>query len=77
MRKAQKELARVPPEEQHRLITAIRDLAINQRPLGYKKLSGQEAYRIREGDYRAIYQIDDTAKAITVVHVGNRKDVYC
>ena len=47
------------------------------RPPGCKKLKGDEkTWRIRSGRYRILYQIDDSAKVVTVVGVGHRKDVY-
>jgi mRNA interferase RelE/StbE len=55
---------------------AIFDLSDNPRPFGYKKLKGEDAYRIRVGDYRVIYEIDDGKIIITVVSVGHRKDIY-
>jgi mRNA interferase RelE/StbE len=76
LRKAQKELAALPPEPFQRLKVAISNLATNPRPVGCAKLKGQQAYRIRDGDYRAIYLINDPAKTVTVLHVGHRKDVY-
>jgi mRNA interferase RelE/StbE len=54
----------------------IADLASNPRPYGYKKLKGEDAYRVRVGDYRVIYEIDDDIILVTVVSVGHRKDVY-
>ena len=51
-------------------------LESNPRPQGCKKLSGREEYRVRAGDYRVLYVIDNAAGAIEVVAVGNRKDVY-
>ena len=55
---------------------AIADLADNPRPYGYKKLKGEDAYRIRVGDYRVIYEINDDKIIVTVVMVGHRKDIY-
>jgi mRNA interferase RelE/StbE len=55
---------------------AIADLTDNPRPYGYKKLKGEDAYRIRVGDYRIIYEIDDGKIIVTVVSVGHRKDIY-
>ena len=55
---------------------AIAELADNPRPHGYKKLKGEDAYRIRVGDYRIIYEIEDNIILVTVVSVGHRKDVY-
>ena len=48
----------------------------NPRPMGVKKLSGQDAYRIRVGDYRILYEIDDTAKTVLVFAVRHRREVY-
>lgn len=56
--------------------TAIASLAENPRPYGCKKLKGEEAYRIRVGNYRIIYEIDDDVILVTVVSVGHRKEVY-
>lgn len=56
--------------------TAIASLADNPRPYGYKKLKGEDAYRIRVGEYRIIYEIDDDIIVVTVVSVGHRKEVY-
>ena len=55
---------------------AIAGLAFNPRPQGYKKLKGEDAYRIRVGDYRIIYEIEDDKIIVTVVSVGHRKDIY-
>jgi len=55
---------------------AIRDLANTPRPAGCKKLSGRSGWRIRVGNYRVIYEIDDNTQTITVMHVGHRRDVY-
>ncbi len=54
----------------------IAKLAYNPRPRGYKKLKGEDAYRIRVGDYRVIYEIEDKKVIVTVVSVGHRKNIY-
>ncbi len=76
LRRAQKELAALPKTDYERMRDAIMALAENPRPAGCKKLTGREGWRIRSGDYRAIYEIDDAQKRITVLHIGNRRDVY-
>jgi mRNA interferase RelE/StbE len=76
LRRAQKELAALPKTDYERMREAIAALAENQRPTGCKKLTGREGWRIRSGDYRAIYEIDDAQKRVTVLHIGNRRDVY-
>ena len=73
---AQKALARIPFPFQDRIIRAIRSLANVPRPHGVKKLSNREAWRIRVGDYRIIYEIHDDRLVILVVVVGHRGDVY-
>lgn len=64
-------------QEQQRLKTKIDKLAINPRPTGVVKLSGEEnLYRIRVGNYRAIYSIKDNQLLILVIKIGHRRDVY-
>ena len=55
---------------------AIRSFEDNPRPPGAKKLSAQERYRIRQGDYRIVYSIQDRVCTVWVVKVGHRRDVY-
>ena len=76
LRRAQKELAQTSPETYKRIVDAIRDLQENPRPPGCLKLSGREGWRFRVGDFRVIYEIDDQAHAVTILHVGHRRDVY-
>ena len=75
-RLAQKQLDKLPDILAFRLIEAIYELAINPRPVGYKKLKGRDGYRIRIGDYRIIYEIFDKELLIAVVSLGHRKDIY-
>ena len=76
LRKAQKELADLPMEAYERVRGAIYDLGEDPRPQGCRKLTGRDGWRIRVGDYRLIYEIDDNRQAIIVLHVGHRRDVY-
>ena len=73
---AQKALAKIAPLFQDRMIDAIRRLANIPRPVGVKKLAGREAWRIRIGDYRAIYEIHDNRLVIMVIVIGHRREVY-
>ena len=73
---AQKALAKIVPPFQDRMIDAIRRLANIPRPVGVKKLAGREAWRIRIGDYRAIYEIHDNRLVIMVIVIGHRREVY-
>jgi mRNA interferase RelE/StbE len=76
LRRAQGELRKLPGESYERVKEAIRKLSEEPRPGGCKKLAGRDGWRIRVGDYRVIYEIDDKARIITVLHVGHRRDVY-
>jgi len=76
LRRAQKELAGLPPRDYERACDAIRALADEPRPHGCSKLIGREGWRIRTGDYRVVYEIDDEEQSVTIVHVGHRRDVY-
>jgi mRNA interferase RelE/StbE len=76
LRRAQRELEDLPPDVYRRIAVALRDLANNPRPPGCQKLSGRDAWRIRVGDYRVLYEIDDPARTVLVVHIGHRRDVY-
>jgi len=59
-----------------RIMQRLMALADDPRPMGCEKLSGQERYRIRQGDYRVIYEIQDASLIVLVVKVANRRDVY-
>ena len=76
LRRAQKELAQLPKHEYERIKEAIKNLSQEPRPAGCKKLSGREGWRIRAGDYRVIYEIDDSQQSLTIQHIGHRRDVY-
>lgn len=73
---AAKELDMVPKKDRQRLALRITELAANPRPDGCQKLSGEDDYRIRQGDYRVIYSIDDRAKTVRILKIAHRKDVY-
>ena len=76
LRRAQSELASLPLTAYERLKSAVSALAENPRLQGCLKLAGREGWRIRVGDYRVIYEIDDAAQTVTVLHIGHRRDVY-
>jgi mRNA interferase RelE/StbE len=76
-RSAVKEIEAIPQKkERKRIIRRIGQLAIDPRPPGSKKLSGNDRYRIRQGSYRIVYGIEDNELIVVVVRVGHRKDVY-
>jgi mRNA interferase RelE/StbE len=75
---AERDLKRLPAPIFHRVIAAIRALAQSPRPLGCRKLqgSGHDDYRIRVGDYRVLYEIDDTARLVRIMRVRHRREAY-
>ncbi len=75
-RSAVKELEAVPAKDRRRITTKIQALAGNPRPAGCEKLSGHDKYRIRQGNYRILYTIEDDVLVVTVIRIGDRRDVY-
>ena len=73
---AAKELEQLPDKPRRQLAKKIDALADQPRPPGCEKLSGQDLYRIRQGDYRVVYSIEDEVLTIHVVRVGHRREVY-
>ncbi len=71
-----KDLDSIQKNDLQRIMERIGALAENPRPVGCEKLSGQEKYRIRQGNYRIIYSIQDTQLTVWVVKVGHRREVY-
>jgi mRNA interferase RelE/StbE len=71
-----KDLRRIPKTEQIKIFKRIEALAVNPRPPGYEKLTDQNKYRIRQGDYRIIYTVKDEELIVWVVKIGHRKDIY-
>ena len=63
-------------KDRQRIVRKIEGLAENPRPPGCQKLSGYDRYRIRQGQYRIVYAVEDDALIVYVVKVGHRKDVY-
>ena len=75
-RSAQRDFAGLPPHIQPRIFDAINSLGRDPRPPGCRKLTGRPGWRIRVGDYRVIYDIDDAAGVVTVIEIGHRGDIY-
>ena len=76
-RSAAKELRKLPKEVMTRIVAAVEALAANPHPANARKLAGSEhTYRIREGSYRVIYEVDATSVTITIVRVAHRREVY-
>ena len=76
-RSARKELERFPDEVADRILAKVEALAGTPRPAGVIKLHGQKnLWRLRVGDYRVVYSIDDFSKTIDVSVIRHRRDVY-
>ena len=71
-----KDLEKLPDIVLKRIQKTILALSSNPRPDGCKKLKGRDDYRVRIGDYRILYFIDDDIVTVEVVRVQHRKDVY-
>jgi mRNA interferase RelE/StbE len=73
---AQKDLNHLPDKEVIRLSKRIAQLSANPQPVGIQKLSDNEGYRIRIGDYRILFNIDQKSSKIFIYRIKHRKDVY-
>jgi mRNA interferase RelE/StbE len=75
---AAKEIAAVDAKsDRRRIVARIGGLAADPRPHGAEKLAGyDDRYRVRQGQYRIVYLIDDSSRQVTIFKVGHRKDVY-
>lgn len=71
-----KDLRPIPKKDVQRILECINGLADDPRPVGVEKLGGDEKYRIRQGNYRILYVIEDDIITVTIVKVGHRRDVY-
>ena len=74
--KARKQILQIPPPHFQRIEARVNMLAENPRPEGAKKLKGETGYRIRVGNYRILYEIDDTTRLVIIYRVKHRRDVY-
>lgn len=76
-RSAERELARLPEAVRVRILAGIGGLRQNPRPHGSIKLQGsRNAYRIRIGNYRVLYTVEDEIRIVLIEEIGDRKDVY-
>ncbi len=73
---AERELRTIPKPDLRRVTERMRGLAQDPRPTGSEKLSGHDRYRVRQGDYRIVYAVDDETRTVQVVKVGHRREVY-
>lgn len=73
---AVKELNSIPRKDLKKIVQKIRSLSDNPRPNGCVRLSGRERYRIRQGDYRILYSIENEILVVYVIKIGHKKEVY-
>lgn len=72
----EKDFKSIPKKELLRILDKIESLQDNPRPVGSQKLTGQERYRLRQGNYRIVYSVQDYELTVWVVKVGHRKEIY-
>ena len=76
-RRAERDLKRVSLKNFHRIVSRIKSLTQEPRPDGCRKITGSRSdWRIRIGDYRVIYEIDEKARVVRVMRVRHRREVY-
>jgi len=75
-RKAQRALDRLPKDDFNTVLGAVKNLADAPRPKGVEKIKSAALWRIRKGDYRIVYNIDDNQKIVTVLRIGHRREIY-
>jgi len=71
-----KDVRKIPKQDLQKILARIESLRDKPRPVGGVKLSNLEYYRIRQGDYRIVYEIDDRRSLVTVAKVGHRREGY-
>ncbi len=73
---AAKELEDIPKKDLRKIIKRIQSLAQNPRPHGSQKLSAQSRFRVRQGDYRIVYSVEDKNSIVDIVKIGHRREIY-
>lgn len=73
---AEKDLDKLDAKLGSRILEKIAELTANPKPNSCKKLKNTNYYRVRVGDYRVVYEIDDKDKSVTIYKIRHRKDVY-
>ena len=73
---ATRAIRKLPPEARVRVAAAIELLAEQPRPPAAKRLTGRPEWRVRTGDYRVLYRIEDHILTVVAVHAGHRREVY-
>lgn len=73
---AAKELEGLPTEDRKRVVSRVQGLSTQPRPPGCEKLTGHDLFRVRQEDYRILYEVQDADLVVTVFKIGHRRDVY-
>jgi mRNA interferase RelE/StbE len=75
--RARRSMRQLDPSVRKAIVQLIEGLAVNPRPPGVTPLTGHRPYlRVRSGDYRVIYSVDDHAHMVTIAAVGHRREIY-
>ncbi len=75
-RLAQRTLDKLPKHDYEAVLIAVKALGESPRPRGVEKIKSAGLWRVRQGDYRVIYSIDDSQRLVIIVRIGNRKEIY-
>ncbi len=75
-RRAQRALDRLPKGDFEAVLGAVKGLANMPRPKGVEKIKSAGLWRIRQGDYRIVFSIDDNQKTVTILRIGHRREIY-
>ena len=75
-RKAQRALDRLPRNDFNAVLSTVKDLANIPRPKGVEKIKSAGLWRVRQGDYRIVYSIDDDQEIVTILRIGHRREIY-
>ncbi len=73
---AVKELEALPLKDRRRVVARLRRLSDQPRPPGCEKLTGHDLYRVRQGNYRILYEVQDHDLTVAIIKIGHRRDVY-
>jgi mRNA interferase RelE/StbE len=65
----------IPKKDLEKIIVRLKSLEIEPRPAGCRKLSGGDRYRIRQGDYRIVYAVDDARRIVEIFKIGHRREI--
>ena len=71
-----RDMKSIPKGDRLRILRRVESLPANPRPSGCVKVDDPATYRVRQGDYRIVYEIDDKARNVTIFKIGHRREVY-